>query len=298
MYSKIMDLDNIKLAIKQLRYKVHTNPYKIQNILKNPYSYIPKPYKIIETDRLYCIPKTYPDKIIHNAVLNVLSPTLMPYLIPNTYQCIKDRGVHKAVKDLHSTITTDSMYFAKVDIKKFYNNIDRDILKTKLFKVLDTTTYILVSTIIDLAPYTGLPIGNSLSHILANYYLNDLDHKVSKLLPYFRYADDIVLVSESKTKIKEALKLLLSEIKLLKLQYHTPTFSAVKHNGINFLGFNINYGSIKLRQSNQRKVNKLKRLRKKGYLTIKDYKKINSVLGYSKPFIDYSLFLHQLSKVS
>lgn len=276
MYSKIIDIDNINLAIKNLKYKVKVNPYKIQDILKNPCSYTPKPYKIKITDRVYCIPKTYPDKIIQNAVLNVISPILIPFLISNTYQCIKGRGVHKAIKDLYSVIN-NSIYFAKVDIKKFYNNIDRDILKAKLIKVLDIDTYILVTRIIDLAPYKGLPIGNGTSHILANYYLNDLDHKVSKQLQYFRYADDIVLVSDNKVTLKDSLKLLLSEIKLLNLEYHTPTFSDIKYNGIDFLGFNINYNIIKLRQCNQIKLNRL--------LKSKNYNAIKSFIGFSKSLL-------------
>lgn len=61
----------------------------------------------------------------------------------------------------------------------------------------------LLDEIIDSAP--GVPIGNYLSQYFANLYLTYFDHWIKETLKvqyYYRYADDIVLLSDSKDKLR------------------------------------------------------------------------------------------------
>ena len=61
----------------------------------------------------------------------------------------------------------------------------------------------LLDEIIDSAP--GVPIGNYLSQYFANLYLTYFDHWIKEVLKvkyYYRYADDIVLLSDSKEKLR------------------------------------------------------------------------------------------------
>jgi RNA-directed DNA polymerase len=72
----------------------------------------------------------FPDRITHHAVMNILEPIFMQVFTADTYSCIKKRGIHaaanlavkKALRDQPGT-----KYCLKLDIKKFYPNIDHPI---------------------------------------------------------------------------------------------------------------------------------------------------------------------------
>lgn len=152
----------------------------------------------------------YRDRIVHHAIMNVLEPMFVATFTKDTYSCIKGRGIHaasnamtEALKDIEGT-----RYCLKLDIKKFYPNVDHAILKHLLRKkIKDQELLWLMDGIIDSAP--GLPIGNYLSQYFANFYLSYFDHwiKEKKLVKYyFRYADDIVILAPDKAYLHRALK--------------------------------------------------------------------------------------------
>lgn len=100
----------------------------------------------------------------------------------------------------------------------------------------------------------GLPIGNYLSQYFANYYLTYFDHWIKEdkqIKYYFRYADDIVILSQS----KEHLHHVLSEIRMylndnLKLQIkNNYQIFPVKARGIDFVGYVFYHSHTLLRKS-------------------------------------------------
>lgn len=185
----------------------------------------------------------YPDRIVHHAVMRVLGPIIDSHFTRDTYACIKGRGIHKAATALKRALrdVPGTKYCLKLDIKKFYPSIDHSILKQQLRRKLkDNELLNLLDEIIDSAP--GLPIGNYLSQPLSNFYLSPFDHwiKEQKRVPYyFRYADDIVILADSKKKLHK----LLAEIKEylninlnLKIKSNYQVFP-VAYRGIDFLGY-------------------------------------------------------------
>ena len=63
---------------------------------------------------------------------NILEKIWVDQFIPNVYNCIKNRGIHKAASDLKKDLRKDkegTKYCLKVDVHKFYPSIDHDILK-------------------------------------------------------------------------------------------------------------------------------------------------------------------------
>jgi len=130
----------------------------------------------------------------------------------------------------------------KLDIKKFFANIDHEILKNILVSYIsDQDIMWLLVEIIDSFPQ-GLPLGNLTSQLFVNIYLNQLDqfvkHKL-KVQYYIRYADDFVILSPS----KHALTAILSRIAVfleneLKLTLH-PNKIILKTfaSGLDFLGW-------------------------------------------------------------
>lgn len=88
----------------------------------------------------------------------------------------------------------------------------------------------------------GLPIGNLTSQFFANVYLNSLDHFVKRQLKvryYYRYVDDLVLLSESPQKLftwrAQIERFLQTELKL-KLHKKKDRYGSV-YQGIDFVGY-------------------------------------------------------------
>jgi len=138
-------------------------------------------------------------------------------------------------------------YCLQMDIKKFYPNVDHRILKQLLRKIIkDTDLLWLLDNIIDSAP--GLPIGNYLSQYLANFYLSYFDHWIKeekRVRHYFRYADDLVLLSGSKEDLHglcREISAYLQEKLRLTVKSNHQVFLIADHpkapgRGLDFLGY-------------------------------------------------------------
>ena len=87
----------------------------------------------------------------------------------------------------------------------------------------------------------GVPIGNYTSQYFNNYYFSSLDHYCKEVLHikyYFRYCDDIVILNESKEKLKyyyEQINLFISALNV-ELKDNWQIFPIDKH-GIDFVGY-------------------------------------------------------------
>jgi RNA-directed DNA polymerase len=185
----------------------------------------------------------YPDRILHHAIMNVLEPIWMQLFTADTYSCIKGRGIHSAANKIKEALRNkpETLYCLKLDVKKFYPNVDHDILKSILRKkIKDLYLLDLLDSIIDSA--VGLPIGNYLSQYLANLYLTYFDHWLKekmKVKHYFRYCDDLVILAGSKcylhSLLAEIRNYLQNELKLtVKENYQV---FPVDIRGIDFVGY-------------------------------------------------------------
>jgi RNA-directed DNA polymerase len=151
----------------------------------------------------------FPDRIAHHAVMNYLEPVFVSSFTADTYSCIKGKGIHGAVRAVKKALrdVPGTRYCPKLDIRKFYPSVNHDVLKALLRrKFKDGDLLWLLDGIIDSAP--GLPIGNYLSQYFANFYLSGFDHWVKQekgVKHYFRYADDIVILSDSKAYLHQLL---------------------------------------------------------------------------------------------
>lgn len=207
----------------------------------------------------------FPDRITHHAIMNVLEPIFVKTFTSDTYSCIKKRGIHLLLRKLKHDLkdVLGTQYCLKFDIKKFYPNIDHDVLKALLRKKFkDPDLLWLMDEIIESAP--GLPIGNYLSQYLANFYLSYFDHwikEVKGVKYYYRYADDIVVLSadkESLHKLQAEIKDYLQDLKLEVKDNHQVF--PVASRGIDFVGYVFYHTHIRLRK--QIKQNFARKLKK------------------------------------
>jgi retron-type reverse transcriptase len=197
----------------------------------------------------------FPDRIVHHAIMNVMEKIFVSTFTADTYSCIKTRGIHAAARKLRKSLcdVSGTEYCLKLDIKKFYPNVDHDILKQLLRrKIKDEHLLFLLDEIIDSAP--GLPIGNYLSQYFANFYLTYFDHwlkEEKRVKYYFRYADDLVILHSEKPYLHELLddirNYLQQNLKLsIKENYQVFPVDA---RSIDFVGYRFYHTHTLLRKS-------------------------------------------------
>lgn len=271
LFHKVCGIDNLMLAdtlarkgkSKQYGIRMH-DINKLQNIqdlykLLLDKKYRTSKYKVFKIfdgkeREIFKLPY-YPDRIVHHAIMNVLEPVFVSTFTKDIYSCIKKRGIHaaangvkEALKDINGTT-----YCLKLDIRKFYPSINHEILKSLLRKkIKDADLLWLLDEIIDSAE--GVPIGNYLSQYFANFYLAYFDHwikEVQCVKYYFRYADDLVFLSDSKECLHKLLgnirEYLTNQLKLtIKSNYQVFPVDA---RGIDFVGYVFRHGYTRLRKS-------------------------------------------------
>jgi retron-type reverse transcriptase len=197
----------------------------------------------------------FPDRILHHAVMNVLEPVFVSTFTADTYSCIKGRGIHAAANAVKSALKdiNGTQYCLKIDIKKFYPNVNHNILKWLLRKKFkDNELLWLLDEIIDSTE--GLPIGNYLSQYFANFYLTYFDHwlkEEKRIKYYFRYADDMVILSDSKPYLQGLLwdmTFYLKHYLDLTVKENYQVFP-VDSRGIDFVGYVFYHTHTRLRKS-------------------------------------------------
>src|SRR5690606_15241321 len=259
IYGKIISIENLMAAdekaqkgkSKQYGVKVHNrnreaNIQQLHEMLRDR-TYQTSKYDIFKVyepkeREVYRLPY-FPDRIAHHAIMNVLEPIFVANYTADTYSCIKKRGIHAASFALRKALRKESetTHCLKLDIKKFYPNVDHDILKALLRrKFKDKDLLWLLDEIIDSAP--GLPIGNYLSQYLANFYLSYFDHYIKEDLGvkyYFRYADDLVILHQDKAYLHQFLKTIQTYFKdCLKLEVKENWHDIpVASRGIDLVGY-------------------------------------------------------------
>lgn len=184
----------------------------------------------------------FPDRIVHWAVILVLKDYLNNNLIPQTYSALPNRGAHKALKIMKQYLEhDDAKYYLKLDIRKYFPSIDKDILMRKLRKRIKDEDYLqLCEVIIYEFPYSGLPIGNYCSQYWANFYLSELDHYLKEAYHckyYLRYMDDIVIIGWSKAWLRRCLGKIRDHIETIGLHIKDNWTIRPVSEGIDFVGF-------------------------------------------------------------
>ena len=203
----------------------------------------------------------YPDRILHWAICISCEERFNAKLIDQTYASIPGRGYHDAVRKVYGYIQSDPKirYALVFDVHKFFQSLDRTILKDKMDKTFKDSRFLeLMKQLIDEYPYSGIPIGNRYSPMLANLYLNEFDHTLKEkhhVHYYVRFMDDCCILGYSKEWLHKILKLiteLLSELKLeLKKNYQ---IFPIDSRGIHFLGYDIFSDHIRLRKETKQRM--------------------------------------------
>jgi retron-type reverse transcriptase len=192
------------------------------------------------------------DRVIHQAIVNVIEPLFEKRFIFDSYSCRVDKGTHAAVKRLRfflrqaSVNNTKTVYAIKCDIKKFFASVNHTVLLELLDKrIYDQKIMKVLRNIVksfSTMPGTGIPLGNLTSQLFANVYLHELDWFVKQKLGlkyYVRYCDDFVILTSSISEGMElARKIDVFLRDKLKIRLHPDkVFVTTWTQGVDFLGY-------------------------------------------------------------
>ena len=192
------------------------------------------------------------DRLLHHAIYRQLYPFFDQTFVFDSFSCRINKGTHKALNRFRRFVykvsknNTKTCWVLKCDIKKFFENINREILLAILKKyIFDHNIVWLLERVIfsfSSAPGRGLPLGNLTSQLFVNIYMNEFDQFVKQRLKvkyYIRYADDFVVLSQDEEYLEELLpKIGDFLLEKLKLELHpNKIFIKTIAFGVDFLGW-------------------------------------------------------------
>jgi RNA-directed DNA polymerase len=186
----------------ETKEKLVNGSYQPQPVLRVE---IPKPGGGI---RKLGIP-TVLDRLIQQALLQVLSPLFDPDFSESSYGFRPGRSAQQAVLKAREHVTMTRRWVVDIDLEKFFDRVNHDILMSRVArKVKDRRVlrlirrYLQAGIMMDgiVAPSReGTPQGGNLSPLLSNILLDELDKELERRGHTFcRYADDCNIYVRSK----------------------------------------------------------------------------------------------------
>lgn len=234
-------------------------------------------------------------RVIQWAIYRVVNPMLVPGYIEDSYGCIPGRGSLSAMQKLKYWLEKvdrqedENWYYLKLDISKYFYRVSHRVLKKVLAKkIKDQRLLDVLYRIIDCqhTPFglppgknpedvpledrlfeVGMPIGNLLSQMFANIYLDMLDQFCKRVLGiryYIRYMDDVIILGNDKLQLrewKERIGVFLETE--LELNLNNKTCIRPIGQGIEFVGYRVWANRVIIRKSTTLRIKRsLKGVRK------------------------------------
>ena len=216
-------------------------------------TWIPKPGKAEE--RPLGIP-TVTDRVVQMACHLVLEPIFEYDFAERSYGFRPGRGAKDALRQVQDLLDDEHYWVVDADLKSYFDTIPHDRLLEQVeeevsdSRILELIEMFLEQEVVDgderWQPDKGTPQGGVISPLLANIYLDPLDHLMAeKGYEMIRYADDFVIVCESREEAEQALADVQQWTDTAGLRLHpdkTQLVDARSEEGFTFLGYQFHKG--------------------------------------------------------
>ena len=235
---------------------------RLQQVLRNG-RYTPPPVKRVWIPKLGSkefrplgIP-TVEDRIVQTAVRNVIEPIFENIFAEQSYGFRPGRGAKDALRRVDHLLKRGRNWVVDADLKGYFDTIPQDQLMAAVSEqISDGALLELIGKMLRQGVMesgkgwkpteTGTPQGAVVSPLLANIYLNPLDHQMAQAgQEMVRYADDFVILCHTKEEAEEVLETLRQWVEAAGLTLHpvkTRIVDANQKGGFDFLGYHFERG--------------------------------------------------------
>lgn len=235
--------------LERLHDSLKEGTYRPQGIRR---SYIDKPGS--REKRPLGIP-TVRDRVVQTALRNVLEPIFEETFAEQSYGFRPGRGCKDALRQVVQAVQSGHYWVVDADIRSYFDRITHSRLREEVEgrvadgRVLELLGAFLTQEIFEAlrhwTPEEGCPQGAVISPLLANIYLNPLDHRMEAAgFVMIRYADDLVVLCKSEQEARRAWQLLAEWMESVGLELHPEKTRLVDLNGdgFDFLGYHFQAG--------------------------------------------------------
>ncbi len=216
------------------------------------------------------------DRIVQGATRHVLEPIFEVEFAEHSYGFRPGRGAKDALRRVDTLLKAGHVWVVDADLKSYFDTIPQGrLLALVKARVADGRVLALVEQFLRAGVMEeakgwqpterGTPQGGVISPLLANIYLNPLDHQMAQAgYEMVRYADDFVILCRSQAEAQAALAAVAGWVQEAGLTLHpekTRVVDASQRGGFDFLGYHFERG---MRWPRRKSLAKLKeRLRAK-----------------------------------
>ena len=194
---------------------------------------------------------TVRDRVVQTALLNVLEPIFEREFAEHSYGFRPGRGCKDALRRVDQLLKEGYTWVVDADLKSYFDTIPHGRLMALVReRVADGRVLKLLESFLDQpileelkewTPTEGTPQGAVMSPLLANVYLNPLDHLMAQRgYAMVRYADDFVVLCRTEEEAKRALEEIQRWTAEAGLKLHptkTRLVDLEQPGGFDFLGY-------------------------------------------------------------
>jgi len=197
------------------------------------------------------------NRVVEMAVRNVIEPIFEHSFAQHSYGFRPGRGAKDALRRVDELLKQGKVWVVDADLKGYFDSIPQDKLMEAVSQLIaDGALLELIEKFLKQGVMetgkgwspteTGTPQGAVLSPLLANVYLNPLDHRMAQQgWEMVRYADDFVILCENQERAEQALAQVRQWVEEVGLVLHptkTRLVDASQRGGFDFLGYHFERG--------------------------------------------------------